>query len=343
MNNEFAIGTWELHLQTKTEQSMIMNKMSEICKYVDTAIDYNNDYLLKDIRRRYKLISKISSYHGDNYEFFITNHLKCLNTDKIDIMLIHSNRGNWQKVAKLMANDDRFIEKGVSNFTAADIEEYKSITGFYPVYNEIEINPYYVDLDTVKYCKEKGIKIISYGVFGGKYKAVRNLADFSMPYMISFAAHYADIVILKPECERHVDEMTDIVKNFVVPTDSNFSPITVNNKAVEPMVYDANRIFDKTCLGFPTYHNSVGVNISNDYVLEELNDELPNFEMLGDYMTYIRYKYRQNYNGNPVYYYDFLIGDDGNYYVIYLYNNSGKISKINEFNKIKFVKISRKE
>ena len=59
-------------------------------------------------------------------------------------------------------------------------------------------------------------------------------------------------------------------------------------------------------------------------------------------MTYIRYKYRQVYDGTPVYYYDFLIGDDGNYYVIYLYNDSGKISKINEFGKVKFVKISKK-
>lgn len=342
MNCEFAVGTWEIHLQTKNEQSMIMDKMKSICKYVDTAIDYNNDYLLKDIRDRYTLISKISSYHGDNYEFFVSNHLKCLNTDKIDIMLIHSNRGNWQKVAKLMANDDRFIEKGVSNFTPADIEEYKSITGFYPAYNEIEINPYYIDLDTVNFCKEKSIKIISYGVFGGKYKAVRNLADFSMPYMMSFAANYADIVILKPECERHVNEMIDIANNFIVPEDSDFSPVTVDNKAVEPMVYDANRIFDKTCISFPTYHNAVGNNKSEDYIAKELPNDLPSFEMLGDYMTYIRYTYRQNYDGSPVYFYDFLIGDDGNYYVIYLYNDKNKISKINEYNKVKFCKIFKK-
>ena len=123
MNCEFAVGTWEIHLQTKSEQSMIINKMKSICKYIDTAIDYNNDYLLKNIKDNYTIISKISSYHGDDYEFFISNHLKCLNTDKIDIMLIHSNRGNWQKVANLMANDNRFIENGVSKFTPADIEE----------------------------------------------------------------------------------------------------------------------------------------------------------------------------------------------------------------------------
>lgn len=343
MNCEFAVGTWEIHLQTKSEQSMIINKMKSICKYIDTAIDYNNDYLLKNIKDNYTIISKISSYHGDDYEFFVSNHLKCLNTDKIDIMLIHSNRGNWQKVAKLMANDNRFIEKGVSNFTPADIEEYKSITGFYPAYNEIEINPYYIDLNTVNYCKEHNIKIISYGVFGGKYKAVRNLADFSMPYMISFAAHYADIVILKPECERHVNEMIDIAQNFVVPNDMNFEPITVDNKAVEPMIYDASRIFNKNCLSYPTYHNSVGKNFSNDYELDELNDKLPNFEMLGDYMTYIRYKYRQNYDGSPVYFYDFLIGDDGNYYVIYLYDNNDKLSKINQYDKVRFCKIYKKE
>lgn len=339
---DFALGTWEIHLQGQTEKKYILDNMQKVCKYIDTAIDYNNDYLLKDIRNKYKLISKISPYHADNYEFFVSNHLKCLNTDKIDIMLIHSARGNWQKVAKLMSTDNRFTEKGVSNFTSKEIEEYKSITGFYPAYCEIEINPYYIDLETIEFCKTHEIKIIAYGIFGGKYNAVRNIADFSLPYMISFSANYADIIILKPECERHTLEIIDVVKNFEITPSMTFMPIAVNNKAVEPMVYDSSRIFDKTCLSFPTYHNSVGENNSTEYIAVELNEKLPNFEMLGDYMTYIRYKYRSNYDDCNVYKYDFLIGDDKSYYAIYLYDENNKITKINKFGKVKLFNIKMK-
>lgn len=337
IDKDFALGTWEIHLQGNNERQYIIDKMSQICTYIDTAIDYNNDYLLKDINKKYTIISKISSYHGDNYEFFVSNHLKCLNTDKIDIMLIHSNRGNWQKVAKLMSTDDRFIKKGVSNFTINDIEEYKNITGEYPSYCEIEINPYYIDIDTINYCKNHNIKIISYGIFGGKYSAVRNIASFSLPYLISYAANYSDIIILKPECERHVIELIDIVKNFEI-SNNDFNPVTIDNKSIEPMNYDSSKIFDKKCLGFPTYHNSVGKNMSNNYIEEEVKIDLPNFEMLGDYMTYIRYLYRQDYTNDEVYFYDFLIGDDKNLYAIYLYDENNKISKINKFGKVKLFK-----
>ncbi len=341
IDRKFAVGTWEIHLQGSNERQYILDYMDEICNYIDTAIDYNNDYLLKDIRNKYKVISKISSYHGENYEFFVSNHLKCLNTDKIDIMLIHSNRGNWQYVAKQMANDNRFIKKGVSNFTVNDIEEFKLITGYYPDYCEVEINPYYIDLNTIDFCKEHNIKIIAYGIFGGKYNATRNIANFSLPYMISFAAHYADIIIVKPECERHVIEIKDVVNNFMISSNTNFSPIAYTNKAIEPMVYDASQIYHKECLDYPTYHNAVGHNVQvfDRFSAVELNDNLPNFEMLGDYLTYIRYKYRTHYDDNkPVYYYDFLIGDDNNLYAIYLYDENDNISKINKFNKVKLFK-----
>lgn len=343
INKDFALGTWEIHLQDEDERAHILSNMTQVCKYIDTAIDYNNDYLLKNIRNTYTIISKISSYHYNDYEFFVSNHLKCLNTDKIDIMLIHSNRGNWKDLAIKMTTDTRFIETGVSNFNITEIEEYKQLTGNYPKYCEIEINPYYIDLDVINFCKKHGIKIIAYGIFGGKYNSTRNIADFSLPYMISFAANYADIIIVKPECRRHENEIIDIIKNFVIDTNINYSPISTNNKAVEPMKYDASRIYDKTCLSYPTYHNAVGENLSDEYIATELNVNLPSFEMLGDYLTYLRYTYRQIYNNTPVYKYDFLIGDDNNMYAIYLYDINNKISKINTLNKVKLVKYTKKE
>jgi len=58
-------------------------------------------------------------------------------------------------------------------------------------------------------------------------------------------------------------------------------------------------------------------------------------------MAYLRYSCRTKYDGTKVYDYDFLIGDDGNYYVVYLYDSKGRISKINETGKVEFAKYKR--
>ena len=108
----YALGTWEMHLWTKEERECIAKEMLKHCEYIDTAIDYNNDYLLRPGSgfEHSKLISKVSSYHCSKYEFFVSNHLKCLGRDNIDMMLIHSSRGDWQSLAKKMCNDRRFKE-----------------------------------------------------------------------------------------------------------------------------------------------------------------------------------------------------------------------------------------
>lgn len=340
----FALGTWEIHLQGNYERDYMRSKLEHICEYIDTAIDYNNDYLLKGYNE-YKIISKIAPCHYEYYDLFVDNHMKCLQRDYIDIMLIHSDRGNWQPLAKRMSSDNRFKQIGVSNFTFDEIEEFKEITGQYPSYNEIEINPYYTDLDTIKYCKDRNIKIISYGILGGKYNAMTNVADFSLPYLVQYACNYANIVILKPESIRQTNEFYDIVTNYEVDKNLEFKVLNDNfslnadNKSIVPMRYTAKDIV-RTCLSQQTYHIACGHNKDNNYKSEKVDIVLPTFEMLGDYQAYIRYLYKQNYyNRYNTYYYDLLRADDGNYYAIYLYDDKGRITKINEFNKVELIKI----
>lgn len=328
LNHTFALGSYELELQSKTEQSFILSKFRNKVEYIDTAVDYNNDYILNsDATEDYKIISKLSFCHYSNYEFFVSNHLKCLERDKIDIMLIHSNRGDWTELAKKINEDDRFIEVGVSNFTKEDILKYKEVIGKFPAYNEIEINPYYLDKETVDFCRENNIKLIAYAILGGKYASWRNVADFGLPYLVSFAARYADIVIIRPNSIREALEFNDVISNFVY--DEVISPITLDRKAIEPMNYRLPSTL-KTFLGKPTYHTACGRNEGN---LEEevLDIELPEYEMLGDYKVYIRYLFRQDYSDRTkkVYDYDFLIGDDGNYYVVYLWTEDGRLTKVN--------------
>lgn len=335
INKKFALGTWEIHLQEQTERTLIFDRMNEVCEYIDTAVDYNNDWLLAN-QQNYKIISKVSSFHESEYEFFVSNHLKCLRREKIDIMLIHSNRGNWRPIAEKIEKDNRFLEIGVSNFTKKDLIEYNGIFGHYPAYNEIEINPHYGDLETITFCKENNIKIISYGILCGKYNAMRAVAAYTLPALVNFAAKYADIVILKPDSLRHVYEFIDTVKNYSDENATVLEFVETANKAVEPMAYSAMPV-SKSCLGKASYSISCGKN-NGKLAEEEQHICLPKMEMLGDYMTYLRYYYRQNYTNNDVYYYDFLIGDDGNYYAVYLYDENNNITKINKYDKIKVFK-----
>lgn len=343
-NKQYAVGTYEIELQAKEELDYMLKNMADVCEYIDTAIDYNNDYLLSDVPN-YKIISKMSFCHSNDYEFFVSNHLKCLKRDFIDIMLIHSNRGDWTELAKKINEDTRFKEVGVSNFNKEDIIKYKEIIGKYPAYNEIEINPRYVDLEVVEFCKENNIKIISYAICGGKYNAMTYVADYSLPYIISFAAQYADIIILRADTHRFVNEFIDVVKNFDSENSGfDLTPKTNDDdKVIVPMRYFAKNI-SKEYLGQPTYSNGCGKNAGEMSCEQIILPDMPKCEMLGDYKTYLRYLFRHDYSQNkPVYDYDFLIDDEGNYIVVYLYDEDHKITKVNHTDTVEVYKYFRGE
>lgn len=315
----FAIGTYEINLMARHELNDVFNILLPNVEYIDTAINYNNDYL---IPTKKKVISKIASCHFDNYDFFVEGHLKSLNRDYIDIMLIHSNRGDWTKLALKMKDDKRFKKIGVSNFNVDDIKKYKKIVGNYPAYNEIEINPHYVDIETINFCKENNIKIIAYCIFGGKYHAIRNIADYSLGYLISYANNFADIVILRADSRRQAEEIVDAIK--LHDTDNDIYDIpNVKDKSMEPMTYKipTTKKYFANELTYSIYESYDNVILTNKNMLK-LNN---NYEMLGDYTTYLRYFLKQYIN--PFYMSDYIVVDD-KAYAIRLFDKNGNLTKI---------------
>lgn len=319
INGTFALGTYEINLMSAIELDDMFDVLLPNVEYIDTAINYNNDYL---IPTRKKVISKIASCHFDNYDFFVEGHLKSLNRDYIDIMLIHSNRGDWTKLALKMKDDKRFKKIGVSNFNIDDIKKYKEIVGNYPAYNEIEINPHYVDIETINFCKENNIKIIAYCIFGGKYHAMRNIADYSLGYLISYANNFADIVILRADSRRQAEEIVDAIK--LHDTDNDIYDIpNVKDKSMEPMTYKipTTKKYFANELTYSIYESYDNVILTNKNMLK-LNN---NYEMLGDYATYLRYFLKQYIN--PFYVSDYIVVDD-KAYAIRLFDKNGNLTKI---------------
>lgn len=315
----FALGTYEINLMSAIELDDMFDVLLPNIEYIDTAINYNNDYL---IPTRKKVISKIASCHFDSYDFFVEGHLKSLNRDYIDIMLIHSNRGDWTKLALKMKNDKRFKKIGVSNFNVDDIKKYKKIVGNYPAYNEIEINPHYVDIETINFCKENNIKIIAYCIFGGKYHAMRNIADYSLGYLISYANNFADIVILRADSRRQAEEIVDAIKLHDTDNDIYDVP-NIKDKSMEPMTYKIPTIkkYFANELTYSIYESYDNVILTNKSMLK-LNN---NYEMLGDYTTYLRYFLKQYIN--PFYVSDYIVVD-GKAYAIRLFDKNGNLTKI---------------
>lgn len=328
---DFAIGTYEINLLNNEDLKNTFNTLKNVCEYVDTAINYDNDYLLPAvIDKDTKIISKISSCHYTDYEFFVSNHLKCLKRESIEMMLIHSGRGDWSHLAKKLVKDSRFNHIGVSNFTVEQMVEFHQLTGLHPYANELEINPYYTDLAAIEYCKANGIKVIAYAVLGGKYNSWQSVARFGLNNLLAFASKYADIVIVR------ANSLTEAEHFYYAITCDEFSfamPIEPNTiaKTIEPMQYKLPSVKCNLMFGQPTYmrechgqHIDDSCSIKGELLLLD-QSPLPKFEMLGDYKTYLRYKYNAN---RYISFGDWLdIGND-EYIAVYLWDKTGVLTKV---------------
>jgi diketogulonate reductase-like aldo/keto reductase len=207
-----ALGTYELHL---ADLKSIEDQFKSGVDYVDTSICYANDYVLnKHVggEGQPKVISKIPPQMTDQYEFMVSNHMTQMGVEEIEIMLIHNARSDWSDLAKMLESDKRFKHTGVSNFNVSQLEEYNNLLGHYPEYNEMEINPKYYDKDLIEFCHNKGIKIISYAILGGKYHARSMISKYSLDFCLAFACQDADIVIIRSDESSRIYRMLNTIK-----------------------------------------------------------------------------------------------------------------------------------
>lgn len=231
-----ALGTYELHL---ADLESIEAQFKSGVDYVDTSICYANDYVLNGYvggENQPKVISKIPPQMTDQYEFMISNHMTQMGVKEIEIMLIHNARADWTELAKKLESDKRFKHTGVSNFNENQLEEYKELLGHYPEYNEMEINPRYYDKDLIEFCHNKGIKIISYAILGGKYQARSMISDYSLDLCLAFACQDADIVIIRSDESSRIYKMLNTIK-------TSFSKITKMRSTLNEVIIPSEMIF----------------------------------------------------------------------------------------------------
>lgn len=291
--SKVVLGTYEFD---KHFDSLSGYCTSKDIDWLDTAITYNNDYLLGGWEG--KIVSKISPWMYKNYEFWVTNHLRNLNRNQIDVMLVHNTRNeDWIKLYLELLKDPRFLHVGISNASIDQLKEIYKIYQIHPEYVEIELNPNYLDLEMLNYCKVNGIKVIAYAILGGKYKAMEIIKKFTLPYLVKFASHFSDMFILRWDSKVQGYDLLESVNSDIEFDFTDITSSILESKAIVPEVYNLPELVTLDKSGFPYY----GYNISEMKIIREsefdqsmlmpffteLNDVI--LEFVTEYQAYVRY------------------------------------------------------
>ena len=158
--------------------------------------------------------------------------LNRVGTTYFDIVLLHKPvkdyLGAYQRLILLREKGlVKYI--GVSNFSKKQIEQIYQKYHEYPLINQIETNIYYYDLETIEYCKEKGIIIEGYSPILNKKsrdeKVVLDLADKyqkdATQIILRFIYQLGVIPVVKSSSLKHLKSNNDIWNFNISEEDMN--------------------------------------------------------------------------------------------------------------------------
>ena len=161
-----GIGTFLL--SPKDAEAAVLSALKDGYRLVDTANAYMNEKAVGRAmkksgldRKEIFLETKLwpSFYEHENA---VEKTLKRLDTDYIDLLLIHQPAGNYIAGYKLMEKAYKEGEVkaiGLSNFNKEQIEEILSICEVKPAVLQTEVHPYYQENDMKEFLKEQGMFI----------------------------------------------------------------------------------------------------------------------------------------------------------------------------------------
>ena len=175
-----GLGTYQIRKKSEIE-NVIKIGYNTGYRLIDTAVVYGNEKLIGDALKKLKIkrneIFIITKIYKDDMKYdkvkkSIESSLKKLQTDYIDILLIHwpeveksEDRINVWKVLEESVEEKKVKMIGVSNFCKIHLEQILNNCKIKPVINQIECNPIYYDEETINYCEQNGIVIQAYCPF----------------------------------------------------------------------------------------------------------------------------------------------------------------------------------
>ena len=186
---QFGLGVYQI--SDKDCEGVCLKAIKLGYRHIDTAQIYGNERAVGsaikkseklDLRRKDFFITTkiwISDFEKGKAKNQIDQMLKKLNTDYIDLLLLHWPKNNYLAAYKDMeeAVKERKVKSiGLSNFRENHLKEILNIAKIKPVINQIELHPYAQRRELVKICEENGIKIEAwYPIAHGDKNLINNV------------------------------------------------------------------------------------------------------------------------------------------------------------------------
>ncbi len=145
-------------------------------KLIDTAWIYGNEALVgegmrlaadRGFAKDYLVATKVwpNHYTKDLTKRSLDRSIRELGIDQLDIVYLHWPAEGLSDAWKVLEQykDEGIIRTiGVSNFTMKMLEEFKQSANVPPALNQIEIHPFWPEIDMVSYLQEENILPVAY-------------------------------------------------------------------------------------------------------------------------------------------------------------------------------------
>ena len=253
-----GIGTFLL--QPDEAEAAVLSALQGGCRLIDTANAYVNE---KAVGRAMKksgiareeiyLETKLwpSFYEQEDA---VEKTLERLDTDYIDLLLIHQPAGNYLAGYRLMEKafkEGKVRAIGLSNFAQSQIEEILNVCEVEPTVLQTEVHPYAQEKELKRFLEKEGMVIQAWYPLGHGDKALLNERVFTelagkygkstAQIILRWHTQMGNIVIPGSKSEAHIkdnlnifdftltdDEMADIAK-----TDKNVRYYTATKQMLQ--------------------------------------------------------------------------------------------------------------
>ncbi|MBP3201706.1 MAG: aldo/keto reductase [Lachnospiraceae bacterium] len=182
---QFGLGVFQVPDGKETENA-VCEALKMGIRHIDTAHAYQNERSVASgikksgvSRKEVWITSKLwpSEYGEGKTSDGIDKMLKRLNTDYIDLLLLHQQFGDYIGAYKDMekaVKDGRVKSIGLSNFESDRLEEVLNMASIYPAVLQVECHPYYQQNALKKRVEKYGTKLESWYPIGHRDKTLIN-------------------------------------------------------------------------------------------------------------------------------------------------------------------------
>ncbi|MCR3905902.1 MAG: aldo/keto reductase [Tenericutes bacterium] len=184
---QFGLGTFKM-ADGESAYESVKYALSIGYRHIDTAQMYRNEESVGDaikdsnIKREEIFITTKQGGHStvENMEKLFDESLKKLQTDYVDLLLIHwpnhdkkINQQTW-KFFESLYEQKKVRAIGVSNFQKHHLLDLYETAKVKPMVNQVECHPGLSQVPLKKYLDEQGIALESYGPFmkGGVFEGI---------------------------------------------------------------------------------------------------------------------------------------------------------------------------